>query len=173
MRRKKLAVGQLTETFDAAADAREDFRLVVPRRDFVVGDRPGNAHALFGVGFEVERTEAITLARPHERASADVIAAQPVERLFLDIRIVEIVDEPMLIGGRGITGARLHGFAMAGFLRDAVAVRQIPGIFGGGGIVGVPDHAPAFEHQRLQAFFGEFFCGPAAAHSGANDNRIK
>ena len=119
------------------------------------------------------RAQAITLPRPHERTAADVIAAQPVEGLFLDIGIVEVVDEPVLVRGRGIAGARLDRLAMAGFLRDAIAVGQIPGILGGGGIFGVPDHAAAVEHQGLEAFFGEFLGGPAAAHSGADDNRIK
>ena len=47
VRRQEFAVGQLREALDTAADAREDFRLVVPGRDFVVGDRPGNADAFF------------------------------------------------------------------------------------------------------------------------------
>ena len=64
VRRKKLAVGQLRQTFDAAADAREDFDLVVPRRDLVVGHRPGNAHALFGVGFEIHADRSDSSGAP-------------------------------------------------------------------------------------------------------------
>ena len=117
------------------------------------------------VGLEIQRTEAITLARPHERAAADVIAAQPVEGLLFDVGIVEVVDEPVFVGGRGIAGARSDGFALAGFLRDAVAVGQIPGILGGGRVFRMPDHAAALEDQGLQAFFRELLGGPAAAHA--------
>ena len=121
VRREEFAVGQLRQPFDAAADAREDFRLVVPRRDLVVAHGPRNAHALFGIRFEIERTEAITLARPHERAAADVIAAQPVEGLFLDVRVVEVVDEPVRVGGRGIAGA-----ALTGLRRRVSCVMRLP-----------------------------------------------
>ena len=102
-----------------------------------------------------------------------MVTAQPVEGLLFDVGIVEIVDEPVLVGRRGVPGAGLDGFALARFLRDAVAVRQIPGIFRGGGILAVPDHAPALEHQGLEAFFGELLGGPSAAHASAHHDRIK
>jgi hypothetical protein len=58
------------------------------------------------------RPRAIALPRPHERTAADVIAAQPVELVFfLDVRVLDVVDEPVLVGGRGIAGARLDGLA--------------------------------------------------------------
>ena len=63
--RQELAIGELRHALDAAADAREDFRLVVPRRDFFITHRPGDGHALFRIGLEVHGTEAVTLARPH------------------------------------------------------------------------------------------------------------
>ena len=84
-------------------------------------------------------------------------------------RIVDAVRKEFESQGR----AGMDVFAVARFLRDAVAVRQIPGIFGGGGVIGMPDHAAAFEHQRLQAFFREFLGGPAAAHSGSHDDGIE
>jgi hypothetical protein len=31
----------------------------------------------------------------------------------------------------------------------------------------------AFQHERLQAFFGELFRGPAARHSGPDDDRVE
>jgi hypothetical protein len=33
--------------------------------------------------------------------------------------------------------------------------------------------APAFEHERFEAFFGEFLGGPAAGNSGADDDGIE
>jgi hypothetical protein len=36
----------------------------------------------------------------------------------------------------------------------------------------VPDHAPAVQHQRLQALLGQFLRGPTARDPGTDDDRI-
>jgi hypothetical protein len=64
--RQEFSIGQRRNTFLTAADARESFHVVVPRRDLVVAHRPRDADPLFRIRFEIHRAEAITLPRPHE-----------------------------------------------------------------------------------------------------------
>jgi len=47
------------------------------------------------------------------------------------------------------------------------------GVFCGGGVVfEVFDRAAPFEEERVEAVFAEFFCRPAAADAGADDDRV-
>jgi hypothetical protein len=173
VRRQEFSIRQLREPVAAAADAREGLDLVVPRRDLVVAHGPWDRDALFRIRFEVERREAVALARPHERFAADVVSAQPVELVDLDVGVIEVVDEPVGIGGRGVAGAALDRLSLPRFLGDAVRVRQLPGVFRRGGVLAVPDHPSAVEHQGLETFFRELLGGPSAADPGSHDDRIE
>ena len=138
-RRQELAVGQLRQAFVLAADADETLDVVVPGRDVLVADRPVDGDAVLGVGLEVHRTPAIALPAPHDGTAADVIAADPVEALDLGVGMLVVVDEPVLGGLRDrIAGAGRDGLALQVFGGGPAAVRQLPQILGGGGIVAVP-----------------------------------
>src|SRR2546429_7800721 len=114
---------------------------------------------------------AITLPAPHDGAPADVVAAYPVEALNLDVRIVQVVDEPVLGGLRDHIAARADGVTSEILLCGAAPVGQLPGILHGGRIVAMPDHASAIEHQGLQALLG-LLGGPAAADARSDDDCI-
>ena len=171
-RRQKLPVRKLRQILGLTADADEALDMIVPGREIVIADRPVDRDALARIGLEVHRAPAITLPAPHDGAPADVVAAYPVEALNLDVRIVQVVDEPVLGGLRDHVAARADGMAPEILLRGAAPVGQLPGILHGGRIVAMPDHAPAIEHQGLQALLGQLLGGPAAADARTDDDCI-
>src|SRR5471032_1273616 len=56
--------------------------VIVPGSEVGVADRPVDGDSFLCVGLEVEVAPAITLTTPHQRASADVVAAIPIEALY-------------------------------------------------------------------------------------------
>ena len=160
-----------------AADADVALHVVVPGRHVLVADGPVDADALLGVRLEVDRAMPVGLARPEQRAAADVIAADPVEPLGLGIGLLVVFDEEVAgVLSQGVAGALLHrivGLHLGG--RDAAArVLGLPGILDGGGIVGaVADHRAALQHQGLEALLAELHGRPAAGHAAADDDGVK
>ncbi len=172
-RRLKLAVGELRQAFRLAAHADERLHVVVPGRDIRVADRPIDAMPVLRIRREIDVAPPIALARPHERAPADVIAAHPIEALDLDVGIVDVVDEPVLRCLRDrIPGPSLNALPLEIVSSRSSAVFELPRVFRGGRILAVPHHAATFEHERLEAFFGELLRGPPAAHPSAYDDGV-
>ena len=79
-RRQELTIRQHVQPFAGASDAGELLHMVVPGRDVGIADGPVDADAFLGVGFEIQIAVAIALARPDQRAPADLIAAVRVVR---------------------------------------------------------------------------------------------
>ena len=172
-RRQELAVGQLRQAFGAAAHADEALDVVVPRRDLGVADRPVDGDAVLRVRFEVQVAPAIALPAPHDRAAADVIAADPVEALDLRVRMLGVVDEPVLRRLRDrIAAARGDCLALQLFVGGAAAVGKFPDVLGRSRIVAVLHVAAAIEHQRLESLLRQLLGGPAARDAGADDDGI-
>ena len=172
-RRQELAVGQLRQSFGAAAHADEALDMVVPRRELGVTDRPVDRDAVLRVRLEVHRAPAIALPAPHDRAAADVIAADPVEALDLGVRMLGVVDEPMLRRLRDrVAAACSDRLALQVFVGGAAAVGKLPDVLGRRRIVAVLHVAAAIEHQRLQPLLGELLGGPAARDARADDDGI-
>jgi hypothetical protein len=172
-RRQESAVGQLCEALGLAAHADEAFHVLVPGFDILVANRPIDGRAVLRVRLEIHRTQSIRLPSPHERTSAHVIAADPVEAFGLAVRMFAVVHEPMLGGLRhDVTGSCRCLVTLEILLSGTATVRQFPQIFGRSWIVAVTDHASAIEHQGFQAFFREFLGGPAAADARADDDGI-
>ncbi len=151
-----------------ATGADELLDVVVPGRDVGVADRPIDAHALFEVGFEVQIAVAEHVSRPHQRAPARLVAAEPAERLLLHVRVLQVVHE-MLFGGLVVQiQRRLHGLRLAVRVGGAVVVRQLPRVLERRGVVGdMANVPPALEHQGLETLFAQLLRGPATRHAGA------
>jgi hypothetical protein len=163
----------LWEAVFVAADAGEFFHVGVPRREVVVADRPWGSEVIAGWTFEFKWRPALCLSRPEKAFAADLIAPDPVERLFLDIRMCFIGYEEMFCGFAVGVAAAEDGVVVEDGVGQAAAVREFPGRFGGGGIVFEMFHVPtAFEEEGFQAFAAEFFGGPAAADAGADDDGV-
>src|SRR6266480_2432625 len=154
---------------DFEANARDGIAVDWPIR---YEDRPVDRNAVARIRLEIHRAPAITLPAPHDGAPADVVAAYPVEALNLGVRIVQVVDEPVLGGLRDHIAARADGMTPEILLRGAAPVGQLPGILHGGWIVAMPDHAPAIEHKGLQSLLGQLLGGPAAADARTDDDGI-
>jgi hypothetical protein len=67
----------------------------------------------------------------------------------------------------------LNGIVLEVLLSGQVAVRDIPGIEAGGGIVlDVCDRAAPLQHERAQAGLGQLLGRPSSGHAGAHDDRV-
>ena len=172
-RRQELAVRQLRQVLGTAAHADEAFDVVVPRRDLGVAHRPVDRDAILRVRFEVHRAPAIALPAPHDGAAADVIAADPVEALDLGVRMLGVVDEPVLRRLRDrVAAARGDCLSLQVFVGGAAAVGKFPEVLGRSRIVAVLHVASAIEHQRLESLLRQLLGGPAARDARADDDGI-
>src|SRR6266550_1766156 len=91
--RQELSVGHRLQVIGIAADADELLDVRVPRRDVVVADRPIHPVPELLRSHELVFAPALTGASPDDRLAADLITADPVERLLLDVRVVAVLDE--------------------------------------------------------------------------------
>ena len=173
-RREEPAVGELRKIFGAAADPDEALDMVVPRREIVVTDRPVDRDSIPRIGPEIQIAPAVTLTTPCNGASADLVPANPIESLLLNVGIIDLINKPVF-GSLGVDVAGPGGnrLAMKIFARGPVAVRQLPGIQQGGGIFTVPDHAPAIENEGLQALLRELLRGPTSGDTGADNDGVE
>ncbi|MNX84168.1 hypothetical protein D3C86_1159540 [compost metagenome] len=171
--RQEFAVRENVQPLAAAGNAGEALDIIIPGGDVFITDRPVDGDAFFRIGLEIGLRPAIGLTAPEQRAAADMITAEPVEPLFLDIGRFLLIGphaerclfQQIIAAENGIF--RLH------FLRGAVAMGVIPGFLVGILIVGdVLDVAAALQHQDLQALLREFLCGPASTDARADNNRI-
>src|SRR5689334_16136720 len=94
-RRQKLAVGHRLEVVGVAADSDELLDVGVPRRDIVVSDRPVHSVAELLRSDELVLAPALARTAPDDRLAADLIAADPVERLGLHVWVITVLDEEM------------------------------------------------------------------------------
>jgi hypothetical protein len=175
-RRKKFSVGELRQTFGLAADAGELLDVVIPRGEISVTDGPVDGYSVFQIGFEIEIAPAIALTSPHEGLAADLAAANPGEVFarFAGVGVIDIVDKKLM--GEFIAG--VVALALDGL--DALALRAIvPAAvleLPDGDVLDVvalrDDGAARFENQSVEAFFGEFFRGPAAGNARTDDDCV-
>ena len=170
---EKFAVGQGLEAVVVAADAGEALDVGIPRREFVVSDRP-LTKAVAGRSFEIKAAPALRLAGPDEGFAADLVAANPVEGPVLHVGMLVVFDEEVRGGFvKGVAFFRdgIRGDDGAGGL---VAVRELPRVFQRGRIVVAVFHvAAALQDKRAQAGLAEFLRRPAAADAGADDDGVK
>ena len=76
-RLEEFPVGELRQSLSLPTDTHKHLDIVVPGRDVGIADRPVDADAFAGVRLEVQIAPAIDLAPPHDRAPADLAAADP------------------------------------------------------------------------------------------------
>src|SRR5690606_9171162 len=81
-------------------DTDEFFHLAVPGCNLFIGDRPGNAVPVLGIGFEILLAETVCLSSPQERASADDICSCPDKRVVFvkDVGVIPVIVPEMAVG---------------------------------------------------------------------------
>src|SRR4029077_8167489 len=92
-RREILSIGHRLEAIRFSAYSDESLDVSVPRRDVVVTDRPVDPVTLSFRRGEFVLAPPLAGPSPDYRLAADLIAANPVERFFLHVRVVTILDE--------------------------------------------------------------------------------
>jgi hypothetical protein len=173
-RREELAVGELGQPLGRAAHTDEPLDVVVPRCDVAIADRPVHADAFDDVRLEVDVAPAVAVTSPGERATSDLVAAQPLERLRLDVGAVVLVRPE-----RGVRLVREARAAQHRVLGDQAAgrhaaVRDLPGRRGRVGVVRAMDHvAAALEHESAQPTLRQLLGGQPPGDPGADDDRIE
>ena len=173
--RQKFAIGQLRQALFRACDTDELLDVAIPRREIVIADRPVAAVAILGVGFEILRRKPVGLAPPHDRAPAQMIAANPLERLVFGRDVgVFVVLHPIMLG-RAIDERVLLVLVMPRqiFLGHHAGIGHFPRHETIGVAFAVHHFLAALEHQDLQAPLAQFLGGDAAAHAGADYDCIK
>jgi len=172
--RKVFAVGHCLESIAVAAHSDEFLDVGVPWRDVVVTYRPVNPVPLSLGRREFVFAPALAGAPPDDRFAADLVAADPVERLLLHVRVITILHEE--VGGvfaitRGLADERIF---LELLTRHCAAMRELPRVEIHGGVVLDVDYvAPALENERLQSLFAELLGCPPTGNSRANDDRIE
>src|ERR1700733_11435258 len=107
--------------------------MVIPGREVVVADRPVNSDAVTRICLKIHLAPAVTLATPCDGATANLVAADPVEPLLLEVGIVQLVNKPMFECLRAdIAGSGSHGLVTKVFERRAAAMGQLPRVQPGG-----------------------------------------
>src|SRR2546429_291009 len=172
---KEFPVGELPQAFRLPADAGKLFDIVVPRSDVRVADWPVDGDPVFQVGFEIEIAPAVALPSPGDGLAADLAAANP-GKMFSRIEgvgIFLVVYEKLVrVFVAGIIALALNRLgALANETIVPVAVPELPDRDVLDVIAFGNDGTPRLENQRVEAFFGELFRGPAAGDSGANNDR--
>src|SRR6201995_4437838 len=118
--------------------------MVIPGREVVVADRPVDSDAVPRVRLKIHLAPAVTLAPPRDGATADLVAADPVKALLLEVGIVQLVNKPMFGCLRAdVAGSGSHGLVTEVFARGAAAMGQLPWVQPGRWVVTVADHPPA------------------------------
>src|SRR5687768_10369045 len=88
-----VAVGHRFEPIVISADTDEPLDVRIPRRYVVVADWPVDAVTLALRSGKLVPAPALAGPAPDQRLSADLIAANPVERLLLHVRVVGVLYE--------------------------------------------------------------------------------
>ena len=93
--REKLAVRQVRQAQPLPAHPDEALHVAVPGREIPVANRPIDAVAVAQVGLEVQVAPAPARTAPDEAAPAQLVAADPTERLVIgrDVRMLPVIDE--------------------------------------------------------------------------------
>ena len=173
--REKDSVGQLRQPFVRAAHADEPLHVLVPRRDVRVANWPVVAVAVSCIRFEIEIAPAVDLTSPHDRAAADLTSAQPVEGRVVGrrVRIVRVLDEelvPDLVAG---VAAALHRILALHLLAVAhAAVVHLPRLDVLDVVDARIDRTARLEDERAESTLSQLLRGPAARHSGSDDDRV-
>src|SRR3569833_357247 len=134
-RRKVFAIGQRLQAVPVSANAREFLDVAVPRRNVLIADRPVDSipETLGSRKFEI--APALAGPPPHDRLTANLVAADPVERLFLYVGMLLVFYKKVLcVLAEGITLTDDGVFVDHGFWL-LHAMRKVPRVFSGGGIV--------------------------------------
>src|SRR5882762_4714638 len=147
--------------------------VIVPGSEIGVADRPVDGDPFLCVSREVEITPAITLTTPHQRASADVVAAVPVEALHFGVRRILVGGPVVEIRFIQRIVALQDGVELFHRPRPASAMRILPRSLGRVYVArDVLDVLAALEHKHAQTFLGELLGGPSPGNSGPHDYRI-
>src|SRR5882724_4208850 len=146
----------------------------IPGCDLFIADGPFDAIAITYGSREFEMTPAGAGASPDQGFAPNLVSADPVEGLVLNIGMILIFYEEMR---RILSEARGCGdewvFLDEG-LGHGAAMGEFPGGHGSRGIIfEVHDIPSSFEHESLQALLAELFGGPSSADARPDHDGVE
>ena len=163
-------IGKHIQTVSTSCKAHKGLYISVPGFHVLVANGPIYGITVASGAFKIIVRPALRASSPEQGLAPDVVAPKPAEWLLLDVRLLILGKRPMhgllpLPVGSAQSRTLVNGHSSAEF--------KFPRCLGGGGIVfDVTDHASSFQHQGLQAFFGQLFGRPSSGSARADDNRI-
>ena len=164
-RRQKNAVRRAGNILLAPEHADVGLDFIVVRRNFFVGDGPVVAHAIGGARPEIHRGKAESDASPVIGASAHNAGAEPAELRSCRGSVGFAFDFPGAVGRNEFVVQFMPVFAA-----DAnPAMRQLVGPHVLLEIFFRIQRRACFQHDYVQAAFGEHFRGRAASRARSND----
>src|SRR5690606_33948069 len=87
-RRQKFAVGKLGQSVFVSGNSGKLFYVAVPGREVPVTDGPVDGKTVAGRSFKVEVTPPLRMTRPEDGLAAHLVPTHPVERFFLNVRVL-------------------------------------------------------------------------------------
>src|SRR5687768_6846647 len=100
--------------------------MIVPLFDLTITNGPVDRDAFLRIRPEIEIAPAVALPAPHQRASANVIATPPIERLLLHVGTLLLRGEHMHVDLLQNIVAPQHGMRGAEGDRRLAAMRNLP-----------------------------------------------
>ena len=117
---------------------------------------------------------ALAGASPDDRLAADLVAADPIERLLLHVRVIPVLDEEVH-GVFTVTGRLAdQRVLLENLARHRAAMRQFPRIEVHRGIVLDVDYIPApLEDQRLESLLAQLLRRPTTGNARPDDDGVE
>ena len=173
--RQKLSVGQLRQALARSTDTDIAFDHVVVGLKFLVADGPIFAVAVASGSLEFIVAVAIAFARPAERLSSNLTAANPKEGFVRGkgVGVLQIVDEELMAVFVAGVAQALHRLRLKQALLVAKAAElQLVGPDVFGEIACRYTRRASFEHNHGDSALGQLFGDPSATSAGTDDQHF-
>ena len=156
-----------------AADARESFHMTIPGSHIGIPDWPVDPISKAGGRSKGKIAPALTGSTPHDGFTTDLVTPDPVERFFLNIRMLLVFHKKM----RGVFGKcvafRNHRIFFDQFLQASGPGAQIPNRRGSCRVIFyVFDISAPFQHKCFQPMIAQFLGRPSATDTGSDNDGV-
>src|SRR5690242_21957402 len=90
---QKLTIGKFFEAIFIAANTGKLLNMAVPRSDVLISYWPIDGKAISCRTLKIEIAPSLSLSGPHDALPSNLITADPIEWLLLDVRVIVVLHE--------------------------------------------------------------------------------